>query len=415
MTTEFVGASLSVTARLQECKLFAPKIPARRLARWGSHHSSTCPTGCTCILQQSCAHAATAAIAPLCPLGSHAAGLQRPLPPVPFVTAKVSLTNTAQGASKTALHSTEPIGTVTQDCTIRHRHILPDGAQLELLEISPPESAQQGQAQPHLLFVHGASHGAWCWAEKFLPWLAQHGHHCFAVSLRGHGSSSNQSNSVSDTFAQSSDDLSHVIASFPQPPVLVAHSFGGFFAQRYLIEMADKKEMPAVSGVVMMASASLTSYIPNMQWWHAQQSSMHAVKVIWWMMTSTVFKNASIDKEMLFSSDLPNSDFDRYYEQLRSGQQVLPASGKELRRYVAKAKACAEAVKQLPVPVGVMIAGDDALIMRHQVEANARYFGVEPVVLPGVAHDLMLDTRWEVAAQALDTWLQGVGKAEGEK
>ena len=111
MTTEFVGASLSVTARLQvslrlsrtwyclgammcatslasrpwtarrcvlsvqECKLFAPKIPARRLARWGSHHSSTCPTGCTCILQQSCANAATAAIAPSCPLGSHAAGL----------------------------------------------------------------------------------------------------------------------------------------------------------------------------------------------------------------------------------------------------------------------------------------------------------------------------------------------------
>ena len=88
----------------------------------------------------------------------------------------------------------------------------------------------------------------------------------------------------------------------------------------------------------------------------------------------------------------------RYYEQLRSGQQVLPASGKELRRYVAKAKACAEAVKQLPVPVGVMIAGDDALIMRHQVEANARYFGVEPVVLPGVAHDLMLVSHacsWE--------------------
>ncbi len=37
-----------------------------------------------------------------------------------------------------------------------------------------------------------------------------------------------------------------------------------------------------------------------------------------------------------------------------------------------------------------MIAGDDAVIMRHQVEANAAYFGVQPIVLEGVAHDLML-------------------------
>ena len=37
-----------------------------------------------------------------------------------------------------------------------------------------------------------------------------------------------------------------------------------------------------------------------------------------------------------------------------------------------------------------MLAGDDAVIMRHQVEANAAYFGVQPIVLEGVAHDLML-------------------------
>ena len=40
-----------------------------------------------------------------------------------------------------------------------------------------------------------------------------------------------------------------------------------------------------------------------------------------------------------------------------------------------------------------MIAGDDAVIMRHQVEANAAYFGVQPIVLEGVAHDLMLVSR----------------------
>lgn len=53
------------------------------------------------------------------------------------------------------------------------------------------------------------------------------------------------------------------------------------FCYRYLVGLADKQQLPAVAGVVMMASASLTACIPNMEWWQAQQSSMHAVKAIW--------------------------------------------------------------------------------------------------------------------------------------
>ena len=68
--------------------------------------------------------------------------------------------------------------------------------------------------------------------ENFFPWLTQHGHHCFAVSLRGHGKSDDESKACPDKYAQTSEDLAHVIASLPQPPVLVAHSMGGFFAQR---------------------------------------------------------------------------------------------------------------------------------------------------------------------------------------
>ncbi len=47
-----------------------------------------------------------------------------------------------------------------------------------------------------------------------------------------------------------------------------------------------------------------------------------------------------------------------------------------------------------------MIAGDDAVIMKHQVEANAAYFGVQPIVLEGVAHDLMLVSHLVVGVHA---------------
>ena len=42
-----------------------------------------------------------------------------------------------------------------------------------------------------LLFVHGASHAAWCWDEHFLDFFADKGFRAVALSLRGHGASSN--------------------------------------------------------------------------------------------------------------------------------------------------------------------------------------------------------------------------------
>ena len=50
----------------------------------------------------------------------------------------------------------------------------------------------------------------------------------------------------------------------------------------------------------------------------------------------------------------------------------------------------AEACKHLPLPIAVMRAGSDTLIMPQQVQASADFFGVEPVTLPDVAHDIML-------------------------
>jgi pimeloyl-ACP methyl ester carboxylesterase len=53
-------------------------------------------------------------------------------------------------------------------------------ATLELL------STAQATAHPPVLFLHGAAHGAWCWAEHFMPFLEQRGVECHALSFRGH-------------------------------------------------------------------------------------------------------------------------------------------------------------------------------------------------------------------------------------
>jgi hypothetical protein len=59
-----------------------------------------------------------------------------------------------------------------------------EGAELEL--ISTPRTAKYTKGLPPILFLHGAAHGAWCWAEHFLPWFAGRGCECHALSFRGH-------------------------------------------------------------------------------------------------------------------------------------------------------------------------------------------------------------------------------------
>lgn len=80
----------------------------------------------------------------------------------------------------------------------------------------------------------------------------------------------------------------------------------------------------------------------------------------------------------------------RYHHLLRSGRQTLPATFKELQAFLPRLEEHAEACKQLSLPIAVMMAGSDTLIMPQQVQASADLFGVDPITLPDVAHDIML-------------------------
>ncbi len=60
------------------------------------------------------------------------------------------------------------------------RHTLPDGMQLELLHLPATVSSPTTSSSPPLLFIHGSYHGAWCWAVKFMPYLAAAGFNCYA-------------------------------------------------------------------------------------------------------------------------------------------------------------------------------------------------------------------------------------------
>lgn len=71
------------------------------------------------------------------------------------------------------------------------------------------------------VLVHGASHGAWCWA-KMIPRLRALGHEVTAIDLPGNGVNSPTTRDV--TLA---DYREAVLAALTPDTILVGHSFGG--------------------------------------------------------------------------------------------------------------------------------------------------------------------------------------------
>src|ERR1700679_3824393 len=114
-----------------------------------------------------------------------------------------------------------------------------------MLEVIDKGSATESHPVP-LLFVHGAWHAAWCWDEHFLDFFAAQGYRAIAVSLRGHGKSPGGERLRWTRIRDYADDVAEPSPQLPSPPVLLAHSMGGFVVQTYL-------EHHAAAGAVLVA------------------------------------------------------------------------------------------------------------------------------------------------------------------
>lgn len=102
--------------------------------------------------------------------------------------------------------------------------------------------------EPLVLLVHGAWHGAWCWAALQAD-LDAHGIPSLAVDLPGHGASTLP---LSDLYG----DAQHVVdvaTTLDRPVLLVGHSYGG----SVISEAAAK--IPRATGLVFVAAFVLNA------------------------------------------------------------------------------------------------------------------------------------------------------------
>ncbi len=255
---------------------------------------------------------------------------------------------------------------------------------LELRSRQPTRTSRK----PPLLFVHGGYCDAWCWDRFFLPWFAERGHAAYAVSLRGHGTSSGAEMLFLASLDDYVDDVEEAAARLPAPPLLIGHSMGAAVIERMMatrpVRAAGLLAPVPPSGLVPVAARLATAapgfgpHLLGLDPTHLSADVLTALRPFYF--------SDNVDPAILAEA--------MRHLNAESARVLFDLS---LRLHWAESKANA--------PTFVLGAQGDRIATPDDVRATARHHRVEAVIVPGMAHMLMLEREWSVAAGCIAAWI----------
>ncbi|HEY1329560.1 MAG TPA: alpha/beta fold hydrolase [Casimicrobiaceae bacterium] len=259
---------------------------------------------------------------------------------------------------------------------------------LEVRRRLPPQKTNR----PPLLFVHGGYCDAWCWEPYFLPWFAARGYPAYAVSLRGHGASAGAEMLFMSGLADYEADVDQAAAQLQEPPILIGHSMGAAIVELIVAQRP-------VRGAALLAPIPPTGLLPIA----TRLATQHPD----YLMQMSNFDPSSVSADVLealrpfyFADDVDPrilAEAARHFNR-ESPRALFDLS---LRLHWALPQSA-------PPPLLVLGAEADRICLPSDVRATAEHHGAEAVIVPGLAHMLMLEPGYEIAAQPLLEWLRTV-------
>jgi pimeloyl-ACP methyl ester carboxylesterase len=263
------------------------------------------------------------------------------------------------------------------------------------LEVISRYPVARGHPTP-LLFIHGMMHGAWCWDVHFLAYFAQRGFAAHAVNLRGHGNSEGRERLRWTRIADYVEDLADVARQLPSPPVLIGHSMGGFVIQKYL----EDHEAP---GAVLLSSPPPSGLLGTTLR-IARRRPLAFAKANLTLSLLPVIATPELAREAFFSDDVPVEQLLAYWKQMQD------ESYRALLDMVALDRPHPEKVK---APLQVLGVARDNMLSPREIAATARAYRTRAEIIPDVAHNSMLEVRWQTVAGRILAWLNERPAANG--
>ena len=256
--------------------------------------------------------------------------------------------------------------------------------------ISKVPAAENGHTP--LLFVPGMQHGAWCWDVHFLEYFAGHGYPSYAVSLRGHGKSDGRDKLRWTRIADFAEDVASAVAQLPRSPVLIGHSMGGFILQKYL-------EDHTAPGAVLLSSPSPSGLLGTALR-IARRRPVTFAKVTFGFSLMPLIATPDLAREAFLSVDLPRDDLVDYWKQMEDDSYAA---------FLDMVALDLPNAAKVTTPMLVVGAGRDNMLSTRDNEATARAYNTPLALIPDVAHDSMLEVRWQSVADRILAWLHERG------
>lgn len=228
------------------------------------------------------------------------------------------------------------------------------------------------------MFVHGYWQAAWTWDEFVMPALAARGHHCVALSLRGHGGSGGgiRGTSISDYVT----DVQTVVGTISGSPVIIGHSMGGFVTQHYLARGQPAKAVILVSPVPRRGAWGASLRVARRHPWRFGKANLT-------LDVGAVVETTDAARDFLVSHRLPDDFITPYMPRLeRASYRVymdLLLNRPDLR--------------SIDVPSLVIGGTDDGFFSEPEWSDTARALGADLEMLEGIGHQPM----WEGEGAAL--------------
>jgi pimeloyl-ACP methyl ester carboxylesterase len=256
------------------------------------------------------------------------------------------------------------------------------------LKIISRHPDERRQSTP-LLFIHGMLHGAWCWDVHFLEYFTRHGFAAHAVNLRGHGDSEGREGLRWTRIADYVDDVANTIRQLPSPPVLIGHSMGGFVIQKYL----EDNDAPGAVLLSSPAPAGLLGTTLRI----ARRRPFVFAKVNLTFSLLPVIATPELAREAFFSADLPDEELQGYWKRMQDESFMAFLDMVALDR---------PKPGKVRTPFLVLGAARDNMLEPSEIEATARAYHTQSEIIPDVAHNSMLELRWQTVAERILLWLK---------
>lgn len=238
-----------------------------------------------------------------------------------------------------------------------------------------------------LLLQHGAWHGAWCW-QLWLDYFAELGYEVHAISLPGHGHSSQAKRHINYyTLGDYVEVLAGEIDKLSAPPIVIGHSMGGAIVQKYL-------QNHTLPGAVLLATIPAKGILALL----FRQLRQHPTSTLKGLLTLNLYQWVATPQlvHALFLN--PDTAIDTAVFQQKLVHESFTVGLQTMFPFAR--------LNDTAVPILVIAAEKDNIFTVAEEKDTAQKYNADFILIKDQAHNLMSESDWQPVANQIDEWVQ---------